>query len=67
MKYLLMHKRTAVLELDLDKPGMIAKIGIEKGNEPHHNGSFSYAQIIQITTDLVHRNPLLSKNDSTLF
>ncbi len=27
MKYLLMHKRTAVLELDIDKLGMIAKIG----------------------------------------
>ena len=27
MKYLLMHKRTVVLELDIDKLGMIAKIG----------------------------------------
>ena len=27
MKYLLMHKRTAVLKLDIDKLGMIAKIG----------------------------------------
>jgi hypothetical protein len=27
MKYLLMHKRTAVLELNIDKLGMIAKLG----------------------------------------